>query len=71
MKKINFSDEYTEDDIFELVQLQIRLYNRDEESHMVRFYQSWEEEDGVYLVFETASTTLQQKLESGIKLREN
>ena len=59
MKKINFSDEYTEEDVYDQCQLQVRLYNRDDEGHMLRFYQSWEEEDCVFLVFETASTSLQ------------
>ena len=71
MKKITFSDEFREAEGHELCSQQIRTYHRDEDGRLLRFYQSWVEEDSIYLIFETASFSLAEKISLGVRLRES
>ena len=47
---------------------QIKLYHKDFEGYLVRFYQEWMEENSIYMIFELASYSLYDKTQSMQKL---
>lgn len=71
VKKIHFSSDSDPEQLQNLSNGQVRLYNKDDDGNLLRFYQSWTEDDCIYLIFETASSSLEDKLSNSCKMRES
>lgn len=55
----------------DLISDQIKLYNKDSEGYLARFYQYWIENNSLYMIFELGSYSLADKTDADQKLPES